>query len=366
MSMAIEEQYLNLLRNLLQNGHEKKDRTGTGTLSLFGTQLAHDMKQGFPLLTTKKLHWPSIVTELSWFLRGDTNIRYLLDNNCNVWNGDAYKGYERECGIHNVEPMEKDKFISAIKIGNNKEPNFIPDLTGYKLGDLGPIYGHQWRNWGYEPQTEERGYGIKGIDQITNSVNLLKTDPDSRRNKVSAWSVGELEQMTLPPCHTDFQFYTRELSFEERCKYAIKEGWMHWSGAFDFPETHVALNSMKTPKRAISLMWNQRSADTFLGVPFNIASYALLLEIYAKAVNMVPERLVGTLGDTHLYLNHKDQANTQIERTPFPFPKINLEGTSEYYLSILEGTTPITSPADLKVTLQEYNSHPAIKAPLSN
>ena len=143
----IDKQYQDLLRDILYHNNPKVDRTGTGTISVFGRQIRHKMSEGFPLLTTKKMPFKTMVTELLWFPRGDTNIKYLVDNDCHIWDGDAYKGYEKQCEIHNVEPMEKEKFISAIKLGNNKEPHFIPDLTGYQLGDLGPIYGHGWRNW---------------------------------------------------------------------------------------------------------------------------------------------------------------------------------------------------------------------------
>jgi thymidylate synthase len=151
---TIDTKYQELLQDILDNGVEKGDRTGTGTISVFGRQIRHKMSQGFPLLTTKKMAWKTMVVELLWFLRGDTNIKFLLDYDCNIWNGDAYKGYEKQCEIHGVEAMEKDKFISAIKLGNNRETNFIPDLTGYKLGDLGPIYGFQWRNWNGKTKDE--------------------------------------------------------------------------------------------------------------------------------------------------------------------------------------------------------------------
>jgi thymidylate synthase len=264
------------------------------------------MSEGFPLLTTKKMAWKSIVTELLWFLRGDTNIKFLVDNGCHIWDGDAYKGYEAQCVTHSVDPMSKEQFTSAIKLGNNKESHFIPDLTGYKLGELGPIYGKQWRDW-------------NGIDQIQNLINELKTNPDSRRLMVNAWNVGELDQMVLPPCHYGFQVYTKE-----------KEG-----------------------KRYISLMWNQRSVDTFLGLPFNIASYGLLLMMVADEVNMIPDELVGNLGDVHLYLDHIEQAKEQISRKPFDLPTVHVRDGIESFM-----------PGD--IILENYQSHPAIKAPLSN
>ena len=310
----LDKAYQALLQDILDNGVEKKDRTGTGTISVFGRQIRHKMSEGYPLLTTKKMAFKAMVTELLWFLRGDTNIKYLVDNGCRIWDGDAYKGYERECGINNVEPMEKDKFISVIKNGNNKEPHFIPNLTGYKLGDLGPIYGRQWRGW-----EKLKIANYEGIDQIANLIKDLKTNPDSRRLMVSAWNVRELREMVLPPCHYGFQVYTRE----------------------------------ENGKRYLSLMWNQRSVDTFLGLPFNIASYGLLLEMIAKEVNMVPDELIGNLGDVHLYSNHIEQAKEQITRKPITLPTVEITE-----LDLLEGSA--------SVELKNYLHHDPIKAPLSN
>jgi thymidylate synthase len=320
----IDEEYRQLLMDILIHGVKKEDRTGTGTQSVFGRQIRHSMSEGFPLLTTKKMAWKSIVTELLWFLRGDTNIKFLLDYDCHIWTGDAYKGYEAQCVTHSVDPMSKEQFISAIKLGNNNQPHFIPDLTGYKLGDLGPIYGKQWRSWKRYRKVEDTEHKetlhiIDYVDQITNLINELKTNPDSRRLMVSAWNVGELDQMVLPPCHYGFQVYTKE-----------KEG-----------------------KRYISLMWNQRSVDTFLGLPFNIASYGLLLMMIADEVNMIPDELVGNLGDVHLYLDHIEQAKEQISRKPFDLPTVHVRDGIESFM-----------PGD--IILENYQSHPAIKAPLSN
>ena len=291
----IEHQYLKLLQDILDNGVEKKDRTGTGTRSVFGRQIRHKMSDGFPLLTTKKMAWKSIVTELIWFLRGDTNIKYLVDNGCNIWNGDAYKNYQQEFKPTPWEftPNTIHEFINNIK---------TDDEFAEKWGELGPIYGKQWRSW-----TEEREHidGVSyfkysNIDQITNLINDLKTNPDSRRLMVSAWNVGELDQMVLPPCHYGFQVYTRELSESERFNWYGNKIGSHMHHDHIIQE----MNENDVPKRAISLMWNQRSVDTFLGLPFNIASYGLLLEIIAKAVNMIPDELIGNLGDVHLYSNH--------------------------------------------------------------
>ena len=273
----IDRQYKELLDHILHFGVEKKDRTGTGTKSIFGWQIRHNMKEGFPLLTTKKMAFKTMVTELLWFLRGDTNIKFLHDNDCHIWDGDYKK-------------------------------------SGRTDGELGPIYGKQWRNW-------------NGIDQIKNIINDLKTNPDSRRLVVNAWNVGELDQMVLPPCHYGFQCYVRDDKY-------------------------------------LSLMWNQRSVDTFLGLPFNIASYGLLLEIIAKEVNMVPDELIGNLGDTHLYLNHIDQAKEQITRTPYELPKLKF---NPIFLANLEhrGLDEAIN-GQVNFELENYQSHPAIKAPLSN
>jgi thymidylate synthase len=386
MRNNIENQYLKLLKDILENGVEKKDRTGTGTISVFGRQVRHDMKLGFPLLTTKKMYFRGIVTELLWFLRGDTNIKFLVDNDCHIWDGDCYQSYLRnwkpqpiietqpyliEQEYVNDRPLPKDMFIHCIK---------TDDEFAKKWGDLGPIYGKQWRNWcGYEkvPVGWEHGAishfrEISKCDQIVNSINLLKTDPDSRRNRVSAWNVGELDKMVLPPCHTDFQFYTRELSLDER-KALVKP----------IPNlyTHEDCDAINLPKRAISLMWNQRSVDTFLGLPFNIASYGLLLEIIAVSVNMVPDELIGNLGDVHLYSNHIEQAKEQIVREQYPLPKFNIN--TEWWPHEGEecGVGPIDavkvfesvkddnfckSLLEEDLQLYDYQSHPAIKAPLSN
>ncbi len=285
----LDKSYQALLQDILDNGVEKGDRTGTGTISVFGRQIRHKMSEGFPLLTTKKMAWKVMVAELLWFLRGDTNIKFLLDYDCHIWDGDAYKGYEAQCVTHSVDPMSKEQFISAIKLGNNKQPHFIPDLTGYKLGELGPIYGKQWRSWKVNRLNPDTNKLVQPIDQISNLIEQLKTNPDSRRLMVSAWNVSDLDKMVLPPCHYGFQVYTRPTTRDEKI-----------------------VNPGKY--RAISLMWNQRSVDTFLGLPFNIASYGLLLEIIAKEVNMIPDELIGNLGDVHLYSNHIEQAKEQIGR----------------------------------------------------
>jgi thymidylate synthase len=305
---------------------------------------------------------------LLWFLRGDTNIKYLVDNNCHIWDGDAYKNYERRWETEGkflsppVNKFTKEEFINEIKTN---------PMVARELGELGPIYGAQWREWSSQVpikttikdiETGEDTYviGTQYVDQIANLINDLKTNPDSRRLMVTAWNPGELNQMVLPPCHYGFQVYTRELSLEDRRKLT------NYDSKFVSPITVESWDRNNIPTRAISLMWNQRSVDTFLGLPFNIASYGLLLEIIAKAVNMVPDELIGNLGDVHLYSNHVEQAKEQITREPYPLPtlKINSGNENWHLLTIDE----IINSLDVDITFKVdgYQSHPSIKAPLSN
>ena len=262
------KQYLDLLQRIVNEGTRKEDRTGTGTLSVFGHQMRFNLQEGFPLLTTKKLHLKSIIHELLWFLQGDTNVKYLQENGVRIWNEWADEN-----------------------------------------GELGPVYGHQWRSW--------PNYNGGHIDQIQSIINALKTNPDSRRMIVSAWNVAEVDQMALPPCHCLFQFY-------------VAEG-------------------------KLSLQLYQRSADTFLGVPFNIASYALLTMMMAQVCGLQPGDFIHTTGDTHLYLNHLDQAKEQLERTPRALPKMVINPN-------------VTSIFDFKYddfTLEGYDPLPHIKAEVS-
>ena len=336
----LDKTYQQLLSDIIEFGVEKEDRTGTGTISEFGYQFRHKMSEGFPLLTTKKMHWNSIVTELLWFLRGDTNIKFLLDYDCHIWDGDAYKNYAWKTSLVSDYQFTKEEFIKQIK---------TDEAFAKKWGELGPIYGKQWRNWKHlENENFTKVTYNMPIDQIQNLINELKTNPDSRRLMVSAWNVGELDQMVLPPCHYGFQLYTRKTTREEKI-----------------------VNPGKY--RAISLMWNQRSVDTFLGLPFNIASYGLLLEIIAKEVNMIPDELIGNLGDVHLYKNHIEQAKEQISRTSFDLPTIQITERNWYmHEKVKEHLGEKTLDEKLKsyrpdcFELIGYQSHPKIKAPLSN
>jgi thymidylate synthase len=363
----LDKQYTDLLQDILDNGTRKMDRTGTGTISVFGRQIRHNMKDGFPLLTTKKMPFKTIVTELLWFLRGDSDIRFLWENNCTIWDGDWYKKYRTTCS----EPYTLEEVKQKVKNNNHSFHD--------SMFDMGPIYGKQWREWNtlkwettnqIDPSHPDRPmlkWKLDGIDQIANLINDLKTNPDSRRLMVNAWNVGELDQMILPPCHYSFQVYTRELSYEERCDVFQfttdfnKENREHLK---EF--NNDIMNDYNTPTRAISLMWNQRSVDTFLGLPFNIASYGLLLEIIAKAVNMVPDELIGNLGDTHLYLNHVEQAKEQIGREPYPLPSLKHLKTDDFYKSLSEDLSLLNHLENTDFVIENYQSHPTIKAPLSN
>jgi thymidylate synthase len=398
MKNELDEQYIELLKDILENGVRKNTRNGE-VLSVFGRSIRYKFKDGkFPLLTTKKMAWKSLATELVWFLRGDTNIKYLVDNGCHIWDGDCFANYVRNFTKYvdslpeNSETefiINKDKFINKIK---------TDDEFANKWGDLGPIYGKQWRSWGGKNVTNydlkdvkgsdqhrvlkaiENGedvtkYGVKieyqnnSIDQIQNLINELKTNPDSRRLLVTAWNPTDLPDQVLPPCHYGFQVYTRELSAKERTGLGsngstrlydlIKEGGYETIDAD--VEMHKVCDDANVPKRAISLMWNQRSCDLFLGIPFNIASYGLLLEIIAKEVNMMPDELIGNLGDVHLYLNHIEQSKEQISRDPYALPQLKI---AEDVVWKAGDCLPHYEPTDF--VIENYQSHPAIKAPLSN
>ena len=427
----LDKQYQALLQDILDNGVEKKDRTGTGTISVFGRQIRHKMSEGFPLLTTKKMAFKTMVTELLWFLRGDTNIKYLVDNGCHIWDGDAYKNYKTKIENYSNSlnlPDGISEFQGAMDIVSNQikshiltQEEFInkiktDDEFAKKWGELGPVYGKQWRSWtndnfhkhagSYDrktnkPQIEHK---VKHIDQIANLIHHLKTNPDSRRLMVNAWNVGEIDQMVLPPCHYGFQLYTRKLRYSERSRIAYKNLELRKkleaeSKMLHYPDGHnKVMDDANIPTRAISLMWNQRSVDTFLGLPFNITSYGLLLEIIAKEVNMIPDELIGNLGDVHLYSNHIEQAKEQIGRELTDEERYNIWFTNnyetgmeryfdlnnlpnfddEYYtptpkttrepyeLPKLEITNCDVKNGNFECKILNYKSHPSIKAPLSN
>ena len=389
----LDKDYQDLLRDILENGTTKKDRTGTGTLSVFGRQLRHDFRDGFPLLTTKRMAFKQIVTELIWFLRGDTNIKFLVDNGCHIWDGDAYKNWCRQFEVDpnnfdaeelvkghgdqcwgypildHVKPTSKEYKrgqINAYLEGKAEKPFFYltqeefinkiktDDEFAKKWGDLGSIYGKQWRSWGKKTVV---AFGvehwIKGTDQIENLINDLKTNPDSRRLMVSAWNVGELDQMVLPPCHYGFQVYTRELVIEERVKWAYDRKLIDYVTMVESKE----LDKLNIPTKAISLMWSQRSCDFPLGIPANIMSYAILLMMLAKQVNMIPEELIGNFGDCHIYLNQIDGVKEQLTREPYPLPSVKLSD------KVVNDLSEYTYQ---DIILENYQSHPKIYFPLSN
>ena len=421
----LDRKYTELLQDILDNGIEKKDRTGTGTISVFGRQIRHKMSEGFPLLTTKKMYMKGVITELLWFLRGDTNIQILVQNNCHIWDGDAYKNYlKNRDSFSNRDNVKEDVVINGMNGSSNRAytmEEFINTIRtnnvfAERWGELGPVYGKQWRSWrGIDINKSKDGtpfgYKPKQIDQIANLINDLKTNPDSRRLMVNAWNVGEIDEMVLPPCHYGFQVYTRELSLEERYNLIEEDKhtqFVNWQ-SLGTDRVKEVLDEKNIPTRAISLMWNQRSVDTFLGLPFNIASYGLLLEILAKEVNMIPDELIGNLGDVHLYSNHIEQAKEQIgrdytcderiniastdvnfdpfdfgvgieasdksihkvcdlynvskrTREPFPLPTLEIKAAIGLY-DFFE-YLHVADISDFEI--KNYQSHPTIKAPLSN
>ena len=297
------KQYLDLLRRIKNEGIVKSDRTGTGTRSVFGHQMRFDLAEGFPLLTTKKVFLKGIIHELLWFLAGDTNIKYLVDNGVHIWDNDAYRYYGELCAANSVEPISKEDFLVAA---SQQTPS---PIEGYAYGDLNHVYGYQWRSW-----PKDNG---EAIDQIKQVIDTIKRNPDSRRMIVSAWNVAEVEDMALPPCHVLFQFY-------------VANG-------------------------KLSCQLYQRSADTFLGVPFNIASYALLTMMIAQECGLQPGEFVHTLGDTHLYLNHMEQVDEQLSRTPRKLPTMRINPN-------------VKSVFDFRYedfSLEGYDPYPAIKAPMS-
>ena len=315
MSNSLDNDYQKLLKQVLTRGVDKKDRTGTGTKSIFGATIRHDMSDGFPILTTKKVAWKTMVTELKWFLKGDTNIKYLVDNGCNIWNGDAYKNWKTEYketynGLNDWQKeqwkeLTEEEFINAIK---------TDDKFAAKWGYLGRIYGAQWREWIGFKQFDNHAETVY-VDQLENLIRNIKENPDSRRLIVTAWNPSELNRVVLPPCHYSFQCY-------------VADG-------------------------KLSLMWNQRSANLFLGVPFNISSYGLLLLLLCKETGYEPGELIGNFGDVHLYKDHLEQAEEQIDRYSYDLPEVKLSCYDIY-------------TGDFDVELINYESHPAIKAPLSN
>lgn len=320
------QQYLDLLRHIKENGIKKEDRTGTGTKSIFGYQMRFDLAKGFPLVTTKNIPVRLIVTELLWFLSGDTNIKYLVDNDNHIWDEWPYKAYLKNTG-HVIPPSDSEEWKAGIKefVARIKENAAFTQ----EYGNLGPVYGHQWRSWpkytavhahrgptDWEPEEYQKGT----VDQIAQVIDQIKKNPDSRRLIVSAWNVADIEEMAksgLPPCHCLFQFYV--------------------AGG------------------KLSCQLYQRSCDTFLGVPFNIASYALLTMMIAQVCDLELGEFVWTGGDTHLYLNHLDQVDLQLSREPRPLPRMIIFPKNNDIFRF--------KPEDF--ALEGYNPHKGIKAPIA-
>lgn len=372
MSMnRIERDYIDLLKEILNDGSKKADRTGTGTVSLFGRQLRHKMSDGFPVLTTKKMAWNSVVNELLWFLSGSTNIRPLVKSGCTIWNGDAFKNYEKKCAVRkSINPdLKLDPYHNVEK---KDFSNWIKDNDDFakEFGELGPVYGKQWRAWdtntsktvrnGKHYASGEFGHDIvhESIDQITNLIKDLNENPDSRRLLVNAWNVSEVEKMVLPPCHYGFQCYTKELSNDERL--SLLENDRNVTSALPLEQV---LNYLNVPKRSLSLMFNLRSNDVPLGFPFNIASYALLLEILARMTNMVSDELIVNLGDAHIYLNQIDGIKEQITREPYDLPTLKISNHVNFGGTIDEMLESCTCR---DFTLEGYVCHNKIYMPLSN
>lgn len=404
------KQYQDLMAEVFAKGTPKKDRTGTGTLSIFGHQMRFNLQEGFPLVTTKRCHLRSIIHELLWFLKGDTNIQYLKDNGVTIWdewclaedevvNKPLVKSeraklavegeYCKEDLLQLIKKLDKMGPVAGQQyLDEMGVPKTLPSIMR-RAGDLGPVYGKQWRAWqhheiiaaddkeGLDNATSKGGEWIAGgddlmngdttpyvyrfeTDQIAKVMDQLKNDPDNRRIIVSAWNVADLDDMALAPCHAFFQFYTREMSLDERVQWAEENDNELWSdyihATFVDENTRLGwLDKAGVPTRKLSCQLYQRSCDIFLGLPFNIASYALLIHMFAQQANMVVGDFVWTGGDVHLYSNHLEQARTQLGRTPRALPKLIIKRKPD-------------SIFDYKFEdfdIEGYDPHPAIKAPVA-
>ena len=365
----VDEQYLSLMKGILKDGVWKNTRSGN-VQSVFGRMMRFNLKEGFPLLTTKKVFYKGMIHELLWFLKGDTNIKYLVENNVHIWDDDAYRWYSsmviknNELIDTNSKFMEKcnkfgyDSFVKKYellskedflkKVIEQEEITFVSDcergvkVINYIYGDLGEIYGFNWRKWDFQ------------VDQVKEVIEKLKINPDDRRMIVTAWNPSTLDKVALPPCHILFEFYSRELSNTERLEWL----WEHSNGEYDEwkSPTSATLDKLNVPKRELSLMWVQRSVDFCLGLPINIASYSLLLSMIAQCVGMAVGDVVCSLGDTHIYENHFDGCKEQLSRNPmYSLPKLwlnpDIKGIDEFTYD------------DIKIL--DYESCPSIKFPLS-
>lgn len=342
-----ENQYINLLNKISKGGCKKpSSRPGMPTtLSVFGEIMRFDLREEFPVYTTKRVAFKSVKTELDWFLRGDTNIRFLIDRKCGIWNKDAYRWYQIKSKELPTEyqQLSYDEFIHKITIGD------INTGSSYNLGDLGSVYGKQWRSWEHAKLTDQ-GYQTDSIDQVADVLNNLKTNPYGRRHIISAWNVGELSDMALPPCHVLSEFACEPMTESQRLAY-YKE--IHGKEATDIKDLEGI------PDKYISLLMFQRSVDTFLGQPFNVTSYSLMLEIFASALGMVAKDFIWVGGDCHLYDNHLDACETQLSNEIRKMPKISLNQN----ITIED---IIFNRVDFDaIKLVDYNPHAPIKAEMS-
>jgi len=347
MQNKLDLDYLNLASEIFEEGTPKNPARENmpKTISLFGTRIEHDMSKGFPLLTTKKVGWKSVIHELLWFLREETNIKYLVDNNVNIWNQDAYRWYKKKLGTYAI--LTLDEFVEAIK----KDHSSVYSTMDYKFGDLGKVYGHQWRNQ-------------DGVDQIVLVLNLLKENPLGRYAIIDAWNPSDFTEMALPPCHLLYQFNCRELGFTEKWNLieTIYDKKMGYDGALaenikDADALDNVLKEFNFPKYYLDLQMYQRSCDYFLGVPYNLASMGFLLTILAKALNYVPGKMIWVGGDTHLYENHLTQMEEQFHMTSYPLPTLEINKE-------LNSVEDIESLSIKDFTLTNYQHSPAIKAEL--
>ncbi len=348
----VDKQYFELVDHILYNGVQKLDRTGTGTKSVFDYTMRFNMSDGFPILTSKRVYFKGVVHELLWFLGnhmndekyrkfGLTNIKYLIDNNVNIWVGDSYKNFKKSKDY--LPEITKEKFVELIK---NDE------LFAIKHGDLGRIYGAQWTHWKKTVELDPTEHDFCYINQIEQLISDLKTNPDSRRLLVSAWNVGELDEMILPPCHFCFQCYTRDLTLDERIELwtsSLGKSISYGNDMYD-----IDLDAKGIPRKKLSLKWTMRSIDVPLGLPYNIASYGLLLHLLAKEVNMLPDELIFSGGDAHIYLNQIDGIKQQLHQQTFNLPSVIISNKSIFNIEYGD------------IELNNYTSSEAIKIPLSN
>lgn len=348
----VDEQYINLVNRIIKEGVEKDTRAGK-TRSIFGVQMRFNLKEGLPMLTTKKMFAKGVIHELLWFLKGDTNIKYLVDNGVHIWDDDAYRYYlevVKKCkgpeGFENA--YNKEAFLKFVKLNSWGDGLYNMDKSPYYYGDLGPVYGRQWRDW-------------NGIDQVKEVIEKFRSNPDDRRIMISAWNVGEIKDMALPPCHYCCQFYTKKMTIKERTKWAIDnevkfERYDCYLNPSDEELTEM-FDKAGVPKRKLSCMWNQRSVDCGLGLGFNILSYSILTHMVAQCCNMDVDELIFSGGDVHVYENHIGPLKEQLTRNPHM-----------YALPTLKLNSAITEIDDFTyedIKIEGYKSYPTIKMPLS-